>query len=271
LPLIDQNPLLKPNLSAGASITPLEGGTVRLEIPPGPGGRYRLAQLDDYTERSRKDFPWNPPLDVKLSARTSSSTIPGTWGFGLWNDPFSFSLGVGGGTRRFPALPNAVWFFFASPQNYLSLQDVHPAQGFLLQTFRSRLIPSPLLALGAIGFPLLVLPGIMRVIRLLLRKFVLEDVTSIDSEVTRWHEYSIEWGLEGSVLFRVDGEPVHETNIIPNGPLGMVLWIDNQYLALPPNGKMGYGTLENPEPAWLEIKDLMVNNIPRRLSACEKT
>jgi len=269
--LSDPIPTLKPNLSAGASITPLEGSAVRLEIPPGPEGRYRLAQLDDYTGLFRKDFPWKPPVVVKLSARTSSSNIPGTWGFGLWNDPFSLSLGVGGGTRRFPALPNSAWFFNASPQNYLSLQDANPAHGFLAQTFRSNVVPAPFLALGAIGFPLMVLPVFIKVIRPILSKFIHENVSSIDHDVTQWHDYSLACGLDGDVLFQVDGEPVHETDVIPNGPLGLVLWIDNQYLALPPNGKMGYGHLENPETVWLEIKGLMVNNKPHRLSVYEKT
>jgi hypothetical protein len=183
----------------------------------------------------------------------------------LWNDPFSLSLGIGGGTRRFPALPNATWFFSASPQNYLSFQDDTPAQGFLVQTFKSPAVPAPVLALAAIGFPLLVLPGIMKLIRPLLGKLIQEDGSRIEGDVTQWHAYTLEWGPEGVVLFRVDGVPVYETAITPNGRLGLVLWIDNQYLALPPDGKMAYGTLENPETAWLEIKGVTVNNLTFRI------
>ena len=117
------------------------GQTWHLKIPAGPGESYRLAQLDDDDNLRRQHFLWSPPLHLKLRARTSSSEIPGTWGFGLWNDPFSLSLGIGGGTRRLPTLPNAAWFFFASPQNYLSFRSDKPAQGFLAQTFQSPKIP----------------------------------------------------------------------------------------------------------------------------------
>jgi len=56
--------------------------------------------------------------------------------------------------------------------------------------------------------------------------------------------------------FKVDDLPVFETRVSPHPPLGLVIWIDNQYAAFTPEGKIGFGVLENPEPAWLEIKDI---------------
>ena len=43
--------------------------------------------------------------------------------------------------------------------------------------------------------------------------------------------------------------------IAPHGRLSLVIWIDNQYAALPPVGRLRYGTLPNPAPAWMEIRD----------------
>jgi hypothetical protein len=60
------------------------------------------------------------------------------------------------------------------------------------------------------------------------------------------------------VIFLVDGVRVLETEVSPDGRLGVVIWIDNQYAALPPDGRMRYGTLENPERAWIEIKQFQV-------------
>src|SRR5512132_1133298 len=97
-----------------------QGNQYRLSIPAGKADRYRLAQLDDYAQLPRSRFPLHPPIHLSLSARTSSTSIPGTWGFGLWNDPFGLSLGFGGNPFRLPALPNAVWFFGASEESYLS-------------------------------------------------------------------------------------------------------------------------------------------------------
>jgi hypothetical protein len=47
--------------------------------------------------------------------------------------------------------------------------------------------------------------------------------------------------------------------VSPRPPLGLVIWIDNQYAAFTPNGRIGFGVLENPEPAWLELKEIEVN------------
>lgn len=225
-----------------------------LEIPAGPQGSYRLAQLDDYTTLPRQSFPYQPPLTLSLRARLSNPDIPGTWGFGLWNDPFSLSLGFGGGTRRFPALPNAAWFFYASPQNYLSFRDDLPARGFIAQTFQSPYLPVPLMALCAPALPLLLWPWMARKLRLIFRRWIAEDSFTLEMDNTRWHSYTLEWRKE-EVVFRIDDQTL-QTRISPNAPLGLVLWIDNQYAAFPPNGKLAYGTLATPRPTWLEIEDL---------------
>ena len=61
---------------------------------------------------------------------------------------------------------------------------------------------------------------------------------------------------ERRVSFRVDGTLVFESSVSPNPPLGLVIWIDNQYAAFTPEGKIGFGVLENPEPAWLEVREI---------------
>jgi hypothetical protein len=245
-------PLLKARQTSGASVNEISPGLWHLEIPAGPKGHYRLAQLDDTNALRRSDLPWQPPLRISVQARASAQHLPGTWGFGLWNDPFSLSLGLGGGERRFPALPNAAWFFYASPPNYLSFRNDLPAQGFLAATFRSRHYPAVLLALAAPLGALLVIPGAAQLGRWLLRQFVRQEACQIETEVTAWHAYELDWEAE-RVQMRLDGRLGLETPVSPRGPLGLVLWIDNQYAALPPKGMMAYGSLPAHEPAWLEI------------------
>ncbi len=248
---------LQPNCTPGATIMPLAGGHWRLSIPVGRQHTYRLAQLDDYACLPRKKFPWQAPLSIQLEARVSSPNIPGTWGFGLWNDPFSLSLGVGGGVRRFPALPNTAWFFFASAENYLSFRDDQPAQGFLAQVFRAALQPpAPLLGLAALGFPLMLFTGLARRLRPVFRKMILENGDQLPESSTNWRHYQLEW-TRNTVRFMVDGE-IWEAAISPKGPLGFVIWIDNQFAAFRPDGKLAYGTLASPESAWLEVRSLRV-------------
>ena len=248
---------LKPTTTPGGEVRENGNGGWIFSIPAGEKGRYRLAQLDDYGAHPRRDFPWEAPLHLRLQARASSPDIPGTWGFGLWNNPFGMAIFTGTEVLRLPTLPNAAWFFFASPPNYLSLRDDLPAQGSLAAAFRSLRLPGVLLALGAPALPLLALPPAARLLRRLARRIVRQSAALMKHEVTAWHAYSLVWEHD-RVVHAVDEETVCDTPWAPLGPLGFVLWIDNQYAALPPSGRPGMGTLANPELAWIEIEGLTV-------------
>lgn len=248
--------MLTPRQTSGSQVISLPSGGWRLEIPAGPAGHYRLAQLDDYYGLPRRAFPWHPPLSLSVDCHASEEIIPGTWGFGLWNDPFDLSLGFGG-THRLPTLPNTVWFFFASPPNYLSVRDDLPAQGALSATFQSKVWPTALIALGAPLLPLLALPSLARLFRRLGRQFVKQDAAKLLINPVEWHSYQLEWDIH-SVTFRLDGRVMLETHLVPIGPLGLVIWVDNQYAAWPPSGRFSFGTLANRKPAWIEIGSVAV-------------
>lgn len=249
-------PALSPRTTPGAAVEPLAPGAWRLRIPAGSERPYRWAQLDDYLALPRRAFRWSPSVTLALRARVSAAELPGTWGFGWWNDPFSLGLGLGGASRRLPAPPQAAWFFYASPPNYLALRDTHPAQGFLAATFESARVPAPLLALALPALPLLGWPLAARRLRRVARRFVREAAARLPVDVTVWHTYTLEWCVEG-VRFLVDGEPAFATVVAPRGPLGLVLWIDNQYAAFPPSGRVRFGTLANPA-AGLELAGVEV-------------
>ena len=254
---------LKPRRTSAAKVEEISAGNeFRLSIPAGKADNYRLSQLDDYAKLRRDDFPLRSPLTLSLSARTSAASISGTWGFGLWNDPFGLSLGFGGSPWRLPTLPNAVWFFGASKENYLSFaggldtgetstRPTRPpaANGFLAQVFRSPRFHPSLIAAG------LALPFSRKRARRILGRVIDEDGIALSVDVTEWHRYRLDW-REASVSFEVDDVPVFESPVSPHAPMGLVIWIDNQYAAFTPEGKIGFGVLENPEPAWLKIQDI---------------
>lgn len=287
------SPQLTPRFTPSARVEELarDASHYCLTIPSGGANSYRLAQLDDYNLLARRRFPHRFPLHLSLSARTSSDSLPGTWGFGLWNDPFGLSLGFGGRPFRLPALPNAVWFFGASEENYLSFKEPlrpermlsersetkqqskgdtsttwrfqrHSAQrgianGFMAQTFRSPRFHPLLIPAG------LALPFSRKRTRRLLGKVIAEDGIDLRGDDVRvpptdWHRYRLEWS-PNRVLFEVDEAQVFESAVSPYPPLGLVIWIDNQYAAFTPEGRIGFGVLENPEPAWLEIKEIEVS------------
>ncbi len=248
---------LRVRKTPGSLVDEISPGNWRLSLPAGKSGAYRWAQLDDYIHLARSAFLWRPPVTFEVTARASTNQVPGTWGFGFWNDPFNASAGIGGTGRRLPALPNCAWFFFASPDNYLALHDTHPAQGFLAATFSSPLIPPVLLAAGLPFLPMLALRPTARLLRRLLRVFVKESAVALGVDVTGWHTYQLEWTSE-EARFRVDGEEKWITPVSPRGRLGLVLWIDNQFAAFPPSGHVRFGSLDNPEPAWLELSAILV-------------
>lgn len=246
---------LRERSSPGAQIREVGEGVWRLELPPGPGGRYRLAQLDDYTSLPRRKFPHRPPSSLALEARACAAEIPGTWGFGLWNDPFGMGMPGGGLGLRLPALPNAAWFFYASPPNYLSLRDDLPAQGGMAAVFRSPRLPSGLSLLAIPALPFIFIPPAVRLLRRTARRFVRQACAPLADDPTAWHAYRLDWTGESACL-SVDGDRVLETDLSPLGPLAVVMWIDNQYAALPPDGRPRYGTLPAKEANWIELRSI---------------
>jgi hypothetical protein len=250
---------IEPRAAGGGTVHHTGEDAWRLSIPAGPAKIYRLAQLDDYFSLPRARLAWRAPVTLSLRARVSTPDLAGTWGFGFWNDPFSASFGLGGMARRTPALPNTAWFFFASPPNYLSLRNDLPADGLLAATFRAARIPAPLLLLGATTLPLLALPPAARLLRKLARRFLSQSAARLEIDPTHWHTYQIAWG-PALTEFRVDGQCLHRTEVSPHGPLGLVLWVDNQYAAFPPTGRTAFGSLPNLTPTWLEIEELNISS-----------
>ncbi|HSB67658.1 MAG TPA: family 16 glycosylhydrolase [Anaerolineales bacterium] len=244
--------------SHSARVDRLSENSWRLDIPAGSKYRYRLAQLDDHGTHQRSLFHWKPPLSFSLQARVSAEALPGTWGFGLWNDPFNFAISYNLLMPRLPALPDAAWFFYAAPENHLSVYDDLPSNRFLAATFSSKKIPTALLVLSSPIMALTLVPGAAQAVRRLLRRWVKQDAVHVQACQTDWHAYRIEWEPQ-QVAFFVDDVELKRTNTAPHPPLSLVIWIDNQYAALPPTGRLRYGYSGNPDPAWMEIKDIRLH------------
>ncbi len=241
---------MKARTTPGAAVEKNEKGYV-LKIPAGDSSSYRFAQIDDYFGLARRKFP-HRSLTLSLRARTSSLSLPGTWGFGIWNDPFGMSLGFGGNRFRLPTLPNAVWFFGASEENHLSFSD-KPAQGFLAQSFRSPKFHPLLIPAG------ITLPFSPKATRRFLSNVIDEDSSALGVDVTQWHSYRLEWS-QRRVTWYVDDVQVFESPVSPHPPLGLIIWIDNQFAAFTPEGKISFGVLEG-NKEWLEIEELDIRDM----------
>lgn len=233
------------------------GGVVRTEDglrfvnPPGAGRRYCNAQLDDYQGLARRDFLWQPPLRLRVTARFSHAggQLQGTAGFGFWNDPFWMT------GRRAPALPAACWFFYASPPSDMALAQGVPGAGWKAATLDARTLGA------ALRLPALTLAApLMRSRRLYARLWprfqsalhIAEAPIAV--AMTAWHDYTL---VLGSALaeFMVDGRTVLAAQA-PAGPLGLVVWLDNQWLVARPDGRLRGGVLARATMQWMEIGKL---------------
>ncbi len=230
----------------------------QLKLPVVRDNIYALAQLDDYMGLPRRQFPHRPPVKLTLEARMSSAEHAGTWGFGIWNDPFSFGINREKLSVGLPVLPNAAWFFCASSHNYLSLRDDQVSSGFHVRTYSSPRLPSVLSLLGLPVLPLMVWPVTARLVRRIARKLIKEESQAVNVVLDDWHLYSLEWRNQ-DVSFSIDGESILVTGVNPNGRLGLVIWIDNQYFRFDPQGKIGYGFLETQQDNCLWVRNLKIH------------
>ena len=130
----------------------------------------------------------------------------------------------------------------------------------LSAVFSSSLIPLPLRAAGAVFMPLAFSGLTSGLIRRILKRYIKENATQIRKEWVEWHHFEIAW-LTDKVSFSIDGNICHESQIFPQGKLGLVIWIDNQYARFAPGESLKFGSLETLYETSMEIKDFEIKPI----------
>ena len=234
----------------GSGVLQSAGSALDFVVGSGVPGRYSNAQIDDHTEGPRRRFPWQPPLRLTVRARFShpAAKLKGTAGFGFWNDPFLMS------GKRLPALPRAIWFFHASPPSEIKLEPKLPGHGWQAVTVDA-LRPAALL-LAPMALPAVLLMNIRPLYRALwppIQHATHVSQALLEASMEEWHTYIVDWGTRRS-QFIVDGRLVAGPVPSPGGPLGFVMWLDNQYMVVTPQGRLGWGVLEITERQWMEVQ-----------------
>lgn len=260
-------------IECGSGRLALEHGALRLVNGPTSAQSYSNAQIDDYQGLPRRRLLWSPPLTLTVQARFShpgptldgpcpcdfiyppaadgGPILSGTAGFGFWNDPWTPG-------RRLPALPRALWFFYASPPSNLKLNLHTPGCGWKAATIDASRGPALLLAPSApLAVPLLRLPAAYRALWPGIQRAVGVSEAQVDAAMTDWHIYRIDWGHDRA-RFAVDGTVVLDCATPPRGPLGLVIWLDNQAMVVTPQGRLWHGLLEKRGEQWLELASVVV-------------
>ena len=241
---------LEPHLVGNGRLETGDGVT-RLALDESDNQQYHNAQLMDYGGLPRDRFPWRSSVSLSLRARFSheQAYLSGTAGFGWWNDPF-----VGDRATRVAVGPRVAWFFFGSPPSMLAAREGWTGDGFFAQAMNAPSLPG---WLTRTAMWTLKVPGLGRVADAAAgRATGAAEQPLHQIDLTAWHEYQILWRPDG-VQWRVDGEVVHRSGSAPRGPLGLVIWIDNQWATLAGDG----GTLSVTEPQWLEFTELQVRTL----------
>lgn len=218
---------------------------------------YSDAQIDDYQGLPRRCFPWRPPLRLTVRACFShpAGQLKGTAGFGFWNDPFMMT------GARLPTLPRAVWFFYASPPSDMKLDLATPGCGWKAATVDALRLPVFLLApLAPLAVALMNLPPLYRRLWPPLQRALRVREALLPVEMTDWHTYTLEWS-EGATRFFVDGQAVLSDAPSPGGPLGFVMWIDNQMMVATPQGRFRWGLLDTPGRQWMKVSHIEIAGV----------
>lgn len=239
----------RPTITGAAGLVRTEHGLRFLNLPE-PGRRYANAQLDTYAGRARARFRASPPLTMHVRARFShpAAFMRGTAGFGFWNDPFMMS-----GVRR-PSLPAACWFFLAGAPSDMALAMDVPGFGWKAATIDARRMGFYALAPGApLAMLLMRSRTLYRRLWPLAQRVMGVNEALVDVDITNWHDYTMSWQPD-AVHFAVDGVPVLHATPAPRGPLGGVIWLDNQYMVVRPTGAIGHGLVERGEVQWMDVE-----------------
>jgi len=239
-----------------------ENSVLRMAFDSARQGHYSDAQIDDYDNLPRANYPWRPPLRMQVIARSSlpaatfSSTgesigiLRGTAGFGFWNYPFSVRGDI-------LMLPEAIWFFYASPPSNMALVPGIPGWGWKAQIVHS-MRPGALAATVpmAVSTVFGLLTGETRPAARWMQKLSGAYEAVLTVEMTDWHTYMLEWQPDEAAFF-VDDKLVLRAPHPPTRPLGFVAWLDNQYAIATPRGILRFSTVTSGSQ-WLELDSIMI-------------
>jgi hypothetical protein len=230
-----------------------EPGLIRFVVDGATEGDLSDAELDDHRTVPRHKLVWQPPLRMTVRARMShrAGEMIGTAGFGFWNDPFDWVGNV-------QAPPNALWFFYASPQSDMAFMRDTRGHGWKAAMLNGGTADGFTMALGNFIFRL---PGMSKLVfnlaqaRIRAHERILEDVS-----LTDWHEYRLDW-LSREAAFFVDGNEVSRALNPPTVSLGFVAWVDNNATTMGPGREFDFRRIAVPQRQWMEVAHVQIERI----------
>lgn len=228
-------------------------GVARFVVEGAEEGKLSDAEIDDHRTVPRFKLPWTPPLRMTVRARMShpSGEMLGTAGFGFWNDPFDWV-----GNVQVP--PNALWFFYASPQSDMAFAPGVRGNGWKAATLNGGRADGFTMAVANFVFNL---PGMSKLVfRLAQTRVGAHEQMLDDIALTDWHTYRIDW-LPHEALFFVDGVRVFRAPNPPSVPMGFVAWVDNNCTTMGPGREFSFTRLPIQQRQWMELGRVCIERL----------
>lgn len=215
---------------------------------------YHNAQITEYAP-TQKDFQFRAPLTLKVQAYSSlhPNNMKGTAGFGFWNHPFSPD-------QKGWGLPQTLWFFFSGSQSNMALAKDVAGNGWKTATMDAkRGLARVLLPLAPLAMPLMRVKSLYNALYPIGQSALGVSEAVLDAELLQsLHTYEIEWRKNGAI-FRIDDEIVHQTNHAPQGALGFIAWMDNQFAIVTPQGHLQMGLVPVEKTQSLVIEKIEIS------------
>ncbi|MBN1564034.1 MAG: hypothetical protein JXA10_09345 [Anaerolineae bacterium] len=208
------------------------GKFARTVVNQAADDQLALAQIDDYIYRPMADFAWTPPLTLETRMRFSSNQGPGTVGLFLWNNP----MGLGAELAD------------VRPMKWIGMYRASPTSDFSAlgekTGLRATVLNGSWFNLFALFMPLFPKPP------------VYEKPLDGLKDWTEWHTFHIEWRAH-QIVITIDGDTMIDAHERIKGPLGLVIWYDNNQ---PHTGNNKLDLCYDPvtEPAYLDIDYLTI-------------
>jgi hypothetical protein len=111
-----------------------------------------------------------------------------------------------------------------------------------------------------LGFLLMRIPALYRTLWPVGQRALGVAEIALPVDIATPHVYELTW-LPESVTFQVDGQTVLVSPHAPRGPLGFIAWLDNQYAAVTPQGRFGFGLIETAERQWLALEEIEIEEL----------
>jgi hypothetical protein len=231
----------------------VEKGIARLIVNGAVEQHLSDAEIDDHRTVPRDKLEWRPPLRMRVRARMShpSSEMMGTAGFGFWNDPFDWV-----GNVETP--PNAIWFFYASPQSDIAFDPSAAGNGWKAAVLNGGRADPLTMAIGNFMFGL---PGMSKLIfRLAQTRISANERVLGGISMNEWHDYQIDW-LAKEARFSLDGVQIFASSSPPRMPLGFVAWVDNNAAVMGPGREFDFRRIAVPQRQFMELAYVRVEKI----------